>query len=218
MREVRIWFSKVGLSRYISHLDLMRTMTRAIRRAKLPLWYTEGFNPHPYLAFALPLSLGMESECESMDIRIEGEMTNDEVRARLSSVMPEGIDIKEVTDPVMDPKVIALGRFEIYFETDDPDSLSKSISEMLSRDELIVQKLGKKGHRKIMKDINLIDFIKEYSTAPSENGLVLTVLLPAGSKENINPDLLAKRISEETGCSYNLKRSALFNEKLEIFR
>ena len=64
MRCVRIWFKKMGMSRYVSHLDLMRAMTRAIRRANLPLWYTEGFNPHPYMTFALPLSLGMESLCE----------------------------------------------------------------------------------------------------------------------------------------------------------
>ena len=202
MREVRIWFSKVGLSRYISHLDLMRTMTRAIRRAKL----------------ALPLSLGMESECEAMDIRIEGQITNDDIFDRLSSVMPDGINIKEVTDPVMDPKVIALGRFEISFETDDPSALEKSIDSLLGRDELIVQKLGKKGHRRILKDINLIDFIKEYRIEKGDGELTLFVLLPAGSKENVNPDLLGKCILEETGCSYSLKRAALFNEKLEIFR
>ena len=62
MRCVRVWFHKTGPIRYISHLDLMRTMTRAIRRSRIPLWYTEGFNPHPYMTFALPLSLGMQRE------------------------------------------------------------------------------------------------------------------------------------------------------------
>ena len=64
MRCVRVWFHKTGPIRYISHLDLMRTMTRAIRRSGIDLWYTEGFNPHPYMTFALPLSLGMQSVCE----------------------------------------------------------------------------------------------------------------------------------------------------------
>ena len=91
MRCVRIWFEKKGDVRYISHLDLMRTMTRAIRRSKIPLWYTEGFNPHPYMTFVLPLSLGMESENDAMDIRVEGEITNREVMSALSEVMPDGI-------------------------------------------------------------------------------------------------------------------------------
>ena len=79
MRCVRVWFKKMGMSRFVSHLDLMRAMTRALRRADVPLWYTEGFNPHPYITFALPLSLGMESLCESMDMRIEGDSTNEEI-------------------------------------------------------------------------------------------------------------------------------------------
>ena len=65
---VRVLFSKTGRARYISHLDLNRAMTRAMRRAEIPLWYTEGFNRHAYLTFAAPLSLGTESVCERMDL------------------------------------------------------------------------------------------------------------------------------------------------------
>ena len=79
MRAVRLNFSKTGRAIYISHLDINRMMTRAVRRAKLPMWYTEGFNPHPYLTFALPLSLGQSSDCEYMDIRIEGDITDEEI-------------------------------------------------------------------------------------------------------------------------------------------
>lgn len=77
-RTVRVTFRKLGRARYISHLDVNRTMTRALRRAGLPVWYTEGFNRHPYLTFASPLSLGFEGERETMDIRLEGEMPLDE--------------------------------------------------------------------------------------------------------------------------------------------
>ena len=74
LKNVRILFSKMGRAKYVSHLDLVRTMTRAVRRADIPLWYTEGFNRHPYLTFAAPLSLGYEGLRESMDIRLEEEM------------------------------------------------------------------------------------------------------------------------------------------------
>ena len=68
MKDIRIRFEKTGRARYISHLDLTRAMTRAVRRAGLPIWYTEGFNKHPYLTFAAPLSLGFEGTDESLSL------------------------------------------------------------------------------------------------------------------------------------------------------
>ena len=79
MRLVRIWFSKQGRIKYVSHLDIMRCMTRAVRRADIPLWYTEGFNPHPYLNFLQPMPLGVEGLNEPLDIRIEGEISDKEI-------------------------------------------------------------------------------------------------------------------------------------------
>lgn len=208
------------MSRYISHLDLMRTMTRAIRRSKIPLWYTEGFNPHPYMTFSLPLSLGMESVCESMDIRIEGDISNEEIFSKLKAVMPGGIEIKKVTEGKFDPKFIALGKFKVTFcEIKNPDEFCKKVSSMLSADELIVQKLGKKGRRKVFKDINLIEFLKEFSLSSQGETVVLSVTLPAGSKSNVNPSLLCDEIVKQTGCGegYVIRRIALICENGEEF-
>ena len=104
MHAVRLNFSKTGRAIYISHLDINRMMTRAVRRAKLPMWYTEGFNPHPYLTFALPLSLGQSSDCEYMDIRIDGDITDEEIMNRLNAVLPEGVKILSVSAPLDDAK------------------------------------------------------------------------------------------------------------------
>lgn len=220
MRCVRIWFEKKGDVRFISHLDLMRTMTRAIRRSQIPLWYTEGFNPHPYMTFVLPLSLGMESENDAMDIRIEGEITNREVMAALSKVMPQGITVTCVTEPVLDPKFIAFASFDIAFYTgDSADSLEKRIKTMLSGTELVVQKLGKKGHRKVYKDIDLLPHIKDYELKEKDGVTVLSLVLPAGSTTNINPSLLADEIikggSEED--YYIIKRKQLFEKDMKAF-
>ena len=83
MKSVRIVFSKTGRIKYVSHLDLVRAMTRAVRRANIPLWYTEGFNKHPYLTFAAPLSLGYEGLRETMDIRMADDFPFDELVKRL---------------------------------------------------------------------------------------------------------------------------------------
>ena len=219
MRCVRIWFKKMGMSRYVSHLDLMRAMTRAIRRANLPLWYTEGFNPHPYMTFALPLSLGMESLCESMDIRIVGDSTNEELFDMLKGSMPPGIDIISVDEPQYDPKHITFGEFDILFDTDKAEELKKDIEDMLSKDELIVQKLGKKGRHKILKDINLMEFIKDYKVSSMGERVKITLTLPAGSVTNVNPSLLADEIQKlHEGVSYTIIRKKLMVEDGTTFK
>lgn len=219
MRCVRIWFKKMGMSRYVSHLDLMRAMTRTVRRAKLPLWYTEGFNPHPYMTFALPLSLGMESLCESMDVRIEGDITNEGISELLKGAMPPGIELTDVTDPVHDPKVIALGEFDILFDADkNAERLAEVVKKMLSQDSLIVQKLGKKGRHKVLKDIDLIEHIKSFKVGIMGERVKLTVTLPAGSTTNVNPSLLADEIVKNyEGTSYTLVRKQLMLQSGEKF-
>ena len=220
MRCVRIWFKKMGMSRYVSHLDLMRAMSRTLRRAKVPLWYTEGYNPHPYMTFALPLSLGMESLCESMDIRIEGESTNEDIFEMLKGSMPPGIDIISVDEPQYDPKHISFGEFDILFDCEKKaDNLKVLIEDMLSKDELIVQKLGKKGRHKVLKDINLIEFIKSYSVSAFGERVKVTITLPAGSTTNVNPSLLADEIQKRSGdVSYTIIRKKLMVEDMTTFR
>lgn len=220
MRCVRIWFKKMGMSRYVSHLDLMRAMSRTLRRAKVPLWYTEGYNPHPYMTFALPLSLGMESLCESMDIRIEGESTNEDIFEMLKGSMPPGIDIISVDEPQYDPKHISFGEFDILFDCEKKaDNLKVLIEDMLSKDELIVQKLGKKGRHKVLKDINLIEFIKSYSVSVFGERVKVTITLPAGSTTNVNPSLLADEIQKRSGdVSYTIIRKKLMTEDMTTFR
>jgi radical SAM-linked protein len=90
-RRVRIYFTKEGDARFLSHLDLMRTMERAIRRADLPVIFTEGMNPRVKMAFPTALPLGMESRLEVMEIGVEAGMTVAEVCRRLAEELPEGI-------------------------------------------------------------------------------------------------------------------------------
>ena len=220
MRLVRIWFEKKGMIRYISHLDLMRTVTRAIRRSEIPLWYTEGFNPHPYMTFSLPLSLGMESECESMDIKIEGDITDGEIFGKLQAVMPDGINVTAVTQPVFDPKEIAYGEFTLDFDGNfDREKAKEAISGFLSKDEIIIQKLGKKGHRKVMKELDLKPLIFEPEVSDTESGVKLFVRLPAGSKTNVNPTLLADPVLKEIpGASCLITRKRLLTADLTEFK
>lgn len=220
MRCVRVWFEKKGDVRFISHLDLMRTMTRVIRRSKIPLWYTEGFNPHPYMTFVLPLSLGMESENDAMDIRVEGDITNEEVRKALSSSMPAGVTVTGVTDPVLDPKFISFARFQmVFYVSENASEIEERIRTLLSGESLVVQKLGKKGHKKVYKDIDLLPHVKSYEIAVKGGVPVLSLILPAGSTTNINPALLADKILEGLdGDDYCvIVRKRLYDEEMNDF-
>ena len=98
MTDFRITFSKKGPLVFISHLDLAHTFVRAFNRARLPLRYSEGFNPHPKLVFALPLSVGMAGENEMCDVGLKSDMDKDEFEEKIRAVMPPHITIKSVSE------------------------------------------------------------------------------------------------------------------------
>lgn len=208
MRAVRLNFSKTGRAIYISHLDINRMMTRAVRRAKLPMWYTEGFNPHPYLTFALPLSLGQSSDCECMDIRIEGDITDEEIMNRLNAVLPEGMKILSVSAPVYDAKEIEKALYFVKLVFKDAET-SKGFAEraqtLAEGEELLAEKRGKKGHRKVMKQINLIDFIYDMKFSTADNIVNLQCVLAAGNTNNLNPTLLVETLEKEIGIEHEME-------------
>lgn len=190
MREVRLRFSKTGRLKYISHLDINRAMARALKRAEIPLWYTEGFNPHPYMSFSLPLSLGVESLCESVDLRIVGEITNKEIKDRLNKVLPEDLKIIDVYDDFRDNSEIAYSDYVYKFEFKDNDLALEKIKKVLSSDEILALKKGKKGRKRIMKETNIKSFIDKYSISVRGDVIVLNIRLLAGVEKNLNPSLL----------------------------
>ena len=97
MITVRISFEKKNEASYISLLDLQRVMQRVLKRSGLPVWHTLGFNPHIYMTFACPLSLGQESECECVDVKTEAEAPDfAQWRTALNAIMPAGIHVTRV--------------------------------------------------------------------------------------------------------------------------
>lgn len=224
MHAVRLNFSKTGRAIYISHLDINRMMTRAVRRAGLPMWYTEGFNPHPYLTFALPLSLGQSSDCEYMDIRIEGDMSGEEIMNRLNASLPEGVKIMSVSEPVYDAKEIEKAQYFvklIFADAQTAACFAQKAEEIAQGEELLAEKRGKKGHRKIMKQINLIDFIYDLKFSTSDNIVNIQCVLAAGNTNNLNPSLLVETLENAIGVKHEMQyivRRRLITKNNETFR
>ena len=190
MREVRLIFSKTDRCKYISHLDINRCMARALARADIPLWFTEGFNPHPYMSFSLPLSLGVESLCESVDIRLVGEISDEEIKERLNKMLPTGIRIREVLDDFRDPSEIAYSDYVYKFEFADNETALEKIKAVLESDEILAEKKAKKGKRRILVETNIKPFIDKYGISIREDEIVLNIRLAAGIEKNLNPTLL----------------------------
>jgi len=110
-QRFRVWFRKGERVRYISHLDVLRAWERAIRRTGLPLAYSQGFTPHPKIAFASPLPLGFIGECEVMDVTLDERVDVDDFRARLKPESSDDlavVDIAEVALTVPPPQAALL--------------------------------------------------------------------------------------------------------------
>lgn len=218
MRCVRIWFEKTGRVKYVSHLDIMRCMTRAVRRAKIPLWYTEGFNPHPYLNFLQPMPLGIEGKQEPLDIRIEGNITNEQIRDNLNDVLPEGIHVTNVVEPYMKSNDIAFAQYEMCFENED--ELCLNLKKAMDCGELTCEKAGKVNGRKKIKQVNVSENIKEYELREEENAVIMNVIFPCGNAKNVNPMNLLAGINSYLGTDIvptNITRLCLLDENLIAF-
>lgn len=110
-QRFRVWFRKGERVRYISHLDVLRYWERAIRRAGLPLSYSQGFTPHPKLAFAGPLPLGFTAEAEVMDVTLDDRVDIDRFRERLAEQTSDDlrlVDAVEIAATAPPPQALTL--------------------------------------------------------------------------------------------------------------
>lgn len=214
MRNIRIFFSKRDRAKYISHLDMTRLFQRAVRRTGITMWYTEGFHPHLYMTFALPLSLGIESDCESVDMRLIDEISLEGVKERLNAVLPQGIAVCDVCEPVMKANRISSSQYAVKLF-----GLSKKKAEMqafLAQDEIKMIKKGKAGE----KLLNVKPWIYEYSISESGRDLELSLRLASGNTNTLNPQMLLSVFAEQFHIKVDgafVLRTAIFAENGEIF-
>lgn len=172
-------------AKYISHLDLNHCIQRAMRRSKLPIWQTEGYNPHTYVAFMLPLSLGHEGVCEAMDFRLTEDVPPEVVMDKLNRSLPPDIRIIRVAQPVCKNTDIASAEYKI-----ESDINVEKFKEFVCAEQILTEKKTKKG----VATVDLKPLISELSF---DDGI--TLRLPAGNDFNINPSLLFEAFRAATG-------------------
>jgi len=216
LKNVRIIYTKKGRMKFVSHLDMTRFMSRSIKKAGIPVWYTEGFHPHLYLTFALPLSLGFESDYEVMDIRlIDDSYPLSDICKKLNEVFPKYIRAFKAEEPVTKTGKIAFADFKIEFN--DEGYLKEELADFLNSTEIICQKKTKKGG---IKEIDLIPKIKAKDVKAAEN-TELYLTLPAGSEDNLNPELLLNAFYEKVASkyfSYSITRTMIYDTEMQQFK
>lgn len=222
MNLIRAKFSKKGDLRYISHLDLMRLMYRALRRADIPVEYTQGFNPQPKISFATALSLGVESEGEYIDIELNGHVDENEFIKKVNACLPEGINMIKaayVNDKKSVMSLIRWSQYVIKLRLNDDmgkDKLNEMITKVLSMDSLTYKKIGKKKGRKVVKEVEVKGLIKDIDILMYDEGeVILKCTLRTGSDGNLKPEALVQ-ILEKYG-ELGIKDDLVRIQRLELF-
>lgn len=225
--KLRLVFSKLGPIKFISHLDTIRLFQRAFSRAQIPLAYSKGYNPHPKMSIAIPLSLGMESEAEVLDLDLVEDYDPDLLRARVNACLPKGLEVKSVKtdfDPTsvfsqveeMDYSLVFPGDFDISRE-----AILEGLEGIKEAQEVLVARKRKRGKKKVevMEDIKPLIVSVDLDRG-EEDDLVLTCRLKAGEGGNLRPDRLLMALRDYSPQDFDLdlvqiKRLAAYDQRGE---
>ena len=191
----RVLFEKKGNAVWISHLDLMRLFQRAFKRGGLPLKHSQGYNPRPYVAVALPLSVGVESCCELLDFDLDGDIVScDDIRDKLNQSLVDGIRVLEVYEEGAKIKHLAYLDCVVTLEYDHgvPAYSVDAMKELFARSSLPVSKKSKNGP--VEQDI--IPMIKSLEiTQPDGNHVTLRGLICC-QNPSLNPMQLSAAVTK----------------------
>lgn len=207
MLPVRVFFKKRGVAAYISHLDLQRAVFRAINRSGVTPCYTEGFNPHIKLAFAVSLSVYQESEYEIFDFFSAEDLPYEEITDRLKAAFPECLEIIRAAAPVKKASELANADYTVYLYT---GRSAEEIKSLLSGKINVVKK-SKKGDT--LTDIS--PMIRSMEFEPFEGGVVMRIRCACGSGEHLNLRYLTDFLGENITDS-RVVRTALLTADGEL--
>ena len=219
MDKLRIRFEKTGRAVYISHLDLMKMMQRAFSRAGLPLKYSEGFNPHPQISIALPLSVGTGSVCELMDFKLDCGADLSLIPEKLTAVLPEGIRVTEAYEAERKCAEVKWLAVKGVFEYDDRDvsEITGRLNAFFAQEEIVITKKTKRG----IGETDIRPAIRSIAFAAAESAVDVTAVISA-QEPTLNPDLIAdalRQLAPELAPDFaKFTRIETYSADMEIFR
>lgn len=198
-----IKFTKESNIKFIAHLDLMRTIQKVIRRTDLPVEYSKGFNPHIEMSIAQPLSVGVYSSGEYMDLILEEDINEQEVIDKLNAKTASGIKfllakkfyiIENERRLPQSMALIDACRYTIMIKYENVDNLEDQMEELLNNPDWTTIKKSKKGER----ELNIRPLIFDFKYWIKDSNLVINTQLRSGSKEHLSADVVVRYIKEKT--------------------
>lgn len=219
MDKLRLRFKKTGRAVYISHLDLMQTMQRAFSRAGYELKYSEGFNPHPQISIALPLSVGTASLCEIMDFKLKEEADISEIPARLTAALPEGIEVTDCYEPQRKAAELKYLKVAGIFEYDERDAerMAEALRDFYSAGEIVISKKTKRG----IGQTDIKPAIREIGFEAKDKAVELEAVISA-QEPTLNPELLAealRQLASDIAPDFaKFTRLESYDKNMEIYR
>lgn len=207
----RLRFARSGSLSFVGHLDLMRTFERSLRRAELPLLHSQGYNPRPMLVFALPLGVGISTSDDYLDVSFAQEIDVVRVIKELNPMLPSGLtvldgwSVEESSGSIM--ALVSAASYRLK-----APRIAEALRKIFLLDEVTVEKKSK-GQMRTLNIRPLMLQLMEDDTHNEDEG---TVVVCAGSHENVRPDLLLQALSNYVGypkkdsINCEIERTGLF--------
>ena len=188
-QRFRVWFRKGDRVRYISHLDVLRSWERSIRRAELPLSYSQGFTPHPRLAFAAPLPLGFTSEAEIMDVSLDERVELCEFQSRLAAETTDDLAVLRVEEIALSAPAPQAAMLWAEYTADipglAPEDADTAIVAFLALDTLPWTEERKE---KASRTYDLRHAVSALSATPTDAGVRISMRLQADAEVTARPE------------------------------
>ena len=216
--KMRLLLSKTGRAKYISHLDLMATMRRGLLRAGVPLKYSEGFNPHPYMSAALPLPVGVGSICELMDFgTVAGYLPPDDLPLKITDALPEGIEVFQVYTPRRKFAEIAwiAVKGSLVYDAPHPKA-AEILAEVYAAESIVISKKTKRG----VSEVDIAPLIRDIKLQGDGEIIIsgkISAQNPSLSTENLISALSVGNAGLAPDYS-TFERTELFDSDMNIFR
>ena len=222
--RLRVRFSKTRAARFLSHLDLLKVLERALRRATLPVAYSEGFHPHVRMHFGPPLPLGHASTSEWLDLDMATRTEAEAFRDRLNASLPDGMRVEEAREiPLAHPSLgsqIGRGvyRVEVTGSAEALASLPARVQELLLQEEIIIEKNNNKTHQS--KKVDLRGFVEDLRVVePAALPVVMEVVLRLGSQGGVRPEDVLEALAPGGGYRAGLvERTSLQENRSGCWR
>ena len=224
-KKIRLKFEKTGNGKFISHLDLDRTMKSVLTRAKVNVEHTHGYNPRPYLVFSLPTAIGTESICEFLDVKVPSDAEISDIPERLNKNLPPDIRVISVYEPKTEFRQISLSEYEIMIISPDITADFAKKTEELFKSPVIVEKCTKKTESGFM-DFDISPYVKSMTAKnTAEHTVTINTVVSAENATYINPEYIVKALcryfeidlSDPNSCLYTVMRVGVYKADGEKF-